>query len=228
MNVERELANVCADLVDSLTQIFQIPQLILNSIKAFHSIEWFKTIEDSYSEALNKMNQLICELKELQPLEYSKVMPGYLEFLCFQQQQTPCDKNLEEIYEAFYKEYKDKEEFYQFFYVFEKVNIKSYSEAYCESVGSSMNIITGKNRVMNDANFSRELFLKFNSPPPHVLMKKIIPKIVDELCQELRYSRSGDKTRHANFLKFRDLSASIGNYRDKVESSAHIPFKYFL
>ena len=71
---------------------------------------------------------------------------------------------LEDIYQKFHKAVAVKEENNSFIMLFELVNIKSYSEAYCESVGCMMNICVHKGRNLSAGNFSRELIFAFNSP----------------------------------------------------------------
>ena len=48
--------------------------------------------------------------------------------------------------------------------LFQHTQVKSYSEAMCETVGSIMKIHGGQGRNLHPANFSKEIFLKFNLP----------------------------------------------------------------
>ena len=47
--------------------------------------------------------------------------------------------------------------------------IRSSSEALCETVGSIMNQHSGKNRYLEPENFSKEIVLRFNLGPMHLL-----------------------------------------------------------
>ena len=96
---------------------------------------------------------------------------------------------------------------------FEFINIKSFSEAYCESEGSMMNILVDKGRNLTPSNFSRELILSFNSPPLHILAKTIIPELVKQLLKDKRmeFFRTSELS-NLRRLKFETLSAPIGNY----------------
>ena len=60
------------------------------------------------------------------------------------------------------------------------MQVKSYSEAICESIGSIMNMATASRINLFPDNFAREVSLHFNLPPLHSLIKKFIPEIVLE------------------------------------------------
>ena len=90
-----------------------------------------------------------------------------------------CLYRLEDIYQKFHEAVAVKEENNSFIMLFELVDVKSYSEAYCESVGSMMNICVHKGRNLSAGNISRELIFAFNSPSLHVLSSKFIPEIVE-------------------------------------------------
>ena len=53
--------------------------------------------------------------------------------------------------------------------LWELVMVRSSSEAICETVGSIMGQHCGKNRYLTPENFSKELVLRFNLGPLHLL-----------------------------------------------------------
>ena len=88
-----------------------------------------------------------------------------------------------------------------------------------------MALHNSRGRNLHPVNFAKELFLRFNLPPLHNLLTTYIPTIVAQKLEEdtqyyrkLEYSRS-DK------LKFKAMSASIGNFR-KEERKSHIPLNW--
>ena len=65
--------------------------------------------------------------------------------------------SVEEVYQLFFKTMCSDSVTTPFMTLFEFINIKSSSEAYCESVGSLMNILVNKGRNLAAGNFSKEL-----------------------------------------------------------------------
>ena len=88
---------------------------------------------------------------------------------------------LEDVYLMFYTEFKDVEVATPFVKLFQHTQVKSYSEAMCETVGSIMKIHGGQGRNLHPANFSKEIFLKFNLPPLHIMKQKLIPEVAKDL-----------------------------------------------
>ena len=76
-----------------------------------------------------------------------------------------------------------------------------------------MNICIHTGRNLSAGNFSRELIFAFNSPPLHVLSSKFIPEITEVFINEkkMTFFRKLDKGIFHNKLKFKTLSASLGN-----------------
>ena len=52
--------------------------------------------------------------------------------------------------------------------LFECVQVRSSSEAYCETVGSIMNNHSGKGRHLRPVNFNKEIYLEVNLPPTYL------------------------------------------------------------
>ena len=86
----------------------------------------------------------------------------------------------------------------------------------CETVG-------GKGRNLHPVNFSKEIFLKFNLPPLHIMKQKIIL----EVAKNLIFNEKKVFQTKAKSLKFDELSASIGNFRKSEEESSHLPISIF-
>ncbi len=67
--------------------------------------------------------------------------------------------NLEDLYVLFYREHTDLTPATMFLKLFEHSQIKSYSEAMSETVGSLMELHGGKARNLYPVNVSKEIFL---------------------------------------------------------------------
>ena len=89
-----------------------------------------------------------------------------------------------------------------------------------------MNILVEKGRNLSSANFSKELQLSSNMPPLHILKVNIIPEIAKDLRKTHYFFRKLEQTK-SSMLKYQYLSASVGNFRKKVEEKAHIPVNIF-
>ena len=226
--VSSSLASVCRDLHQSLSERFQIPPLFDLSVKMFHETNWFEGA-DGEGKAKQFMSELLPELKNPSLVRHvleqkEAVTKTYLVFLHFKQRH---DKRVEEVYQHFHNQ-NNSDENAPFFQLFEFINIKSYSEAYCESVGSLMNICVDKDRNLAPANFSKEIFIAFNSPPLHIANKNLISSVATEWTKdEKRFKRKLDNTSQSSMLQFA-VSAAIGNARKKAEENAHLPANFFL
>ena len=100
----------------------------------------------------------------------------------------------------------------EFIQLFEHIQIKSYSEAVCVTVGSIMNIHHGRGRNVHPVNFNKEIYLQFNLPPLHIMKKKMIPEVVTHKMNSER-KKYLSETQRKSKLKFETLSSSIGNFR---------------
>ena len=87
-----------------------------------------------------------------------------------------------------------------------------------------MNSHRGDGRILHFINFSKEIYIRCNLAPLHILNKKFIPDIVTNLLENERvsYTRKGDlTTRGQTKLKFAKLSAAVGNFREEEEENFH-------
>ena len=85
----------------------------------------------------------------------------------------------------------------------------------------------GSGRELWDENFSKEIFLKVNLPPLHVLERTFIPEVAQELRRTKEFVRR--TTRLEKLVRGSDgLSASVKNYRVKTEASSKLPLKEFM
>ena len=108
--------------------------------------------------------------------------------------------------------------------------IRSCSEAVAETVGSVMGIAIARGRNTHPVNFEKEIKLRFNLPPLHILADKFIPDLVEEtvLVKKTEYFRKGDGCKRAfrNF-KFKSVSPADGNFRSSKENQ-HMPTDFVL
>ena len=108
----------------------------------------------------------------------------------------------------------------EFIDMFQRLQIKSNSEAVCETIGSVMKLAKGKNRKCAPINFSKEVFLSYNLPPPHLLMKTFLAELVSDMITKKDFHRKGDTKSQSivNRLKCSNLSASLNNFCKSEES----------
>ena len=72
--------------------------------------------------------------------------------------------------------------------------------------------------MLHPENFANEVYPRFNLPPLHRLQEKFIPDLVKREIETKNYVRKGDESdRQQRKLKFKNLSASVGNFRTKEE-----------
>ena len=228
--VEHKLDILTDEIVKELNLRIVVSPIVKASVVAFHDTVWYDKAVDSNEQKQRAKEKLSILIDSLVPINFNvdSLLPGYLSFLDYKTTliENP-DLSLEEIYRDFYKRNENKNT--DFLSLFEFVNIKSYSEAYCESVGSLMNILVNKGRNLAPGNFSRELIIAFNSPPLHILSQHFIPEVAECLIKERAkdFCRTLDFSQKSYMLKFRILSASLGNFRDNAEKNTHLPLSFF-
>ena len=61
--------------------------------------------------------------------------------------------------------------------LFEYVNLHTYSEALCETIGSLMLLAFSSGRGLQPPNLNKEICIRYNAPPLHILKEKFIPKV---------------------------------------------------
>ena len=183
----------------------------------------------NYNYSKRIMTDLVEELPECSKINYDveALTRSYINFTRLRKMKNGV--SLEKVYEEFHRLYSQDEENVQFISFFEKIEIKSFSEAIAEGIGSIMKIATGKGRNLEPLNFSKEIFLTFNLPPLHILKKKFIPEIAAELSRKKLFFRKCANTfpSYQAKLKFTDLSASLGNYRAREETNCRLPVELF-
>ena len=136
-----------------------------------------------------------------------------------------CSKGLEcadinDGRQAFFSICDRVNEFAQFFLHFELCRNKSYSEAICETVDSIRRIHSGKGCHLHPVNFSKDVCLNFNLPPVHTLTSFISGLTNQKVnVEKKRFSRRG----RSDLWKYSKYSASVGNYRNRVEDESHTP-----
>ena len=130
-------------------------------------------------------------------------------------------------YESWVKETKEK--FCQFMDLWQFCMIKGTSEACCETVGSIMNIHVGRNRYLKPDNFSKEIVLRYNLGPMHVLDN---PKSSYNFVQDV-YNRSKiefvRKTDRPDKLSTKNLikSSSVSTFEKRREEKSHFPSSFW-
>ena len=126
------------------------------------------------------------------------------EYLVWKQWITSLSKESLEVHASFI-------EFFQF------VQIRSMSEAICETVGSIMNIQTGSGRHLQPVNFSAEICLRFNLGPLHHL-GGLIESVIETYDKEFIRKQISRK-----YGGFTEMSSSIQNYRKRLLEKCHVP-----
>ena len=93
---------------------------------------------------------------------FDSCFPAYMMFVDFNRQKFRSSDGrlkLERIWELFWKKYHDDKLYENFISLFEFVQVKNYSEAICETVGSIMGIHHGRGRNIHPINLNKEVYL---------------------------------------------------------------------
>ena len=89
-----------------------------------------------------------------------------------------------------------------------------------------MGIATANGRNLRPANLEKEVFIRFNLPPFHILKKKFIPLVAKKWREEKQktFHRKHEKKVKAIAL---GISASLHNFRKNEEMCSHSPIEFF-
>ena len=159
----------------------------------------------------------------------NEIVEGYLEFV--KQVLEFLDETLEFKFDRFVRMHSTCQVVQAFISFFTWLQIKGFCEAPVETVGSIMKISTSKGKHVEQQNFGKNIALVYNLPPLHVLDQNFIPDIAYDLVKtkKLRFFRKCD-TLYPSYVKkliSQNLSASVKNYRTKVEEKMRLPLEMF-
>ena len=128
-------------------------------------------------------------------------------------------------YENWVKTSKKSDSNKKFQQLWELVMIRSSSEAICETVGSIMGMHCGKNRFLKPENFSKEIVLRFNLGPMH-LLDGLVGEVLalNTTKSYLREAVSIGRT----VTKDLNKSASIGSFQERNEKKSRFPHSFWL
>ena len=170
LNVERKMNGLYSEILKKLDSSVIFTPLVEMCVTAFHETEWYKKAvnESDKTTKAEEIVKLLLDCLKPDDFDIDTIVPEYIDFLQFKSSQGDSNISVEELYHLFSKK---QAEHTTFMKLFEFINIKSFSEAYCESVGSMMNMIVDKGRNLADGNFSRELIFALDSPHCTFLQK---------------------------------------------------------
>lgn len=217
--VKAQLSGICASLLEN----WQIRQTETPLQKA--TIEAFGKSHDvselSDADAFNclheKLERVIHALPEHQKVHFDSLqaMPGFENWNSFLAQNPKTPMHL--LWKQFValKEVSGQGNFMK---LFECTQIRSMSEAICESIGSMMGTHTGRNRYLKPDYFSKELFLRYNLGGLHSL-EPLIEEIVQDTKTE--YVRRCNSKRPDMLVSV--TSSTIYNYKQKESKKSRLP-----
>ena len=168
----------------------------------------------------DRLNVLIQQLPPNQAELFDPVSctPGFFKWNTFfgQNKEKQIHKTWKKWIESLSES--EKKDYEMFIDIFQNIQIRSMSEAICETVGSMMVTHGGKGRYLQPTNFSIEMFLRFNLGPLHHL-KPFALKILEKRKKE--YIK---KTDRSNEL-FTDTSTAVQSSRQRQEEKAKLPLQ---
>ena len=180
--VVKKLEDVTRELLDCWNRRQVKTKLQETTLEAFGKIH-----NTDSPQSVEKMIELLNNVASALPpdqresINVQECYPGFLEWNTFWLEsfrdakvKKPDLEPLQDVhiyYENWVKKMKESNNnsYVSFQKLWELVMIRSSSEALCETVGSIMNQHSGKNRYLEPENFSKEIVLRFNLGPMHLL-----------------------------------------------------------
>ena len=202
--VKKGLAKICEKLKENLddrlrkSELMKTAQHVLSSSFDWFDIKLLQT-DQGQQDLANKVNgnlsnlatKMGAEWKEELDLNDDDVFVGYCRWINLCKSDKNSDLNIsdEKLWQIYYEKYKDDERSEIFIRMFQRVQLKTYSEAIAETVGSVMTLAQARFRNLEPVNFSKEIFLRFNLPPLHVLKLTFIPATARKLMEYKEFHR---------------------------------------
>ena len=207
-------------IFSSLKERIQFPDIMIASNNAFCNIINGADLSDK--EANENILKILEVLKSPRLQDFTDnreaIVFGYKKFIEFSKLNE--DMKIEHVYIKFCKHYDDYEDFKD---LYENINIRTSSEAICETIGSIMNIQLSNGRNLNPQNLNKEVFCRFNLPPFHTLTNKFIPNLAKKWGEK----KPKGFYRTTNRLGIKGVSSTLHNYRTKAEEKSWFPPKLF-
>lgn len=199
----------CSNLDSVNREVLGFPH-DLSTMSHLESIVYMKSNLDKLIKALPQ-NQ-----SEL--YDSSTAAPGFVSWNNFWWSKEKFQ--MHKVYKMWHQNLDDdkRSSFKMFIDLFENLQIRIMSEAMAETVGSMMNMHSGKGRYLQPANFSMELYLQFNLGPLH-LLDYFIKDIQDTMSKA--YMRKSDKNRLDKVVS--EDSAANHSYKKRAEDKAKLP-----
>ena len=230
-DVEEHLKALAQQLHERLGARLKILPLTLSAFEAFGGDLSWVDADNFYDVGTTKLENVFSDLVGVSKdnFDFDSCYTAYLIFMRFSRNKIIAAGgmvDLEKLWRMFWVEAHEQDEYSNFVELFEHIQIKSYSEAIAETVGSIMNIQLGSGRNLHPVNMNKEMFLRFNLAPLHVLKSLLIPEVVKDKIENERKTYF-NKTNQKSMLKYESLSASIGNFRKDAEERSHLPATLF-
>ena len=230
-NIEEKLRKFAKDLLQLWNERQKktaLQEIMLKVFGKIHDdtnpIEYFQTTLDLLQNLINALPP-----SQKETFDANTCHEGFMKFNEYQKKYASQDElkssiqNVHLAYPAWVK--KTSGEFAQFQTLWENCMIRGTSEAACETVGSIMNIHSGRNRHLKPENFSKELVLRYNLGPLHVLDDNdFIEDIYSREKKEYMF-----KTLRADLLKTKTLTkgTAVDTFQKKEEKKSHFPLSFW-
>ena len=224
--VEKKLENICKRLKLSLNHRAVILGLVAAAADHFHDQTWLENAEeDTFVErAKAKMRDIFQYVDSLRKEKFEslidEISQGFLQFSIYSRKKKQEGiHQIEKIYKLFYdSHYSNTVAFCEFF---EYIEVRSYSEAICESLGSLMGTTCSDGRNLDPCYLNEEVFIRVNGPKEHQA-----GELIKEVAAFKRANGSEYRCK-TNRLKFQVLGSAVGNWRKQQEEKSHIPSEIF-
>jgi hypothetical protein len=227
LSVEDKLQKAARKLCDSFEQRFVKGECLDSAHAAFSVSACNGNYELLIKEVLDNIpgpNQDIFVFEEV-ILGYTL----YVNMMCTEKALAQTNgvlmPKIETIWIKYWNKYGHDPNVLPFIELFQFVQGKSFSEAICETVGSIMNIHKGRGRNLHPVNYAKELYLRFNLGPTHILAEHFIPEIVEIKTEE--ENKSYFTKAPLAKLKYDAWSSTIGNFRVNEVEKCHLPCDFF-
>ena len=228
--VEKTLSGLCRSIVDEWNaRMIQSPLAVATCEVLGKPMQVEEDMNNYVAKMRTSLGSLLAQLPgHLQErYEVANLLDGYSTFMeVFRNLQDEFQVN--QIYFQWYKKHVktgDSEESSTVFAdFFECVQVRSSSEAFCETIGSVMNNHSGKGRYLRPINFNKEIFLEINLGPTF-LSEKLVREVYELRKKDYLYKEDMAGRLVTSFSKLADgrFGAAIRTFRKGQQEKSRFP-----
>ena len=230
--VEEKLKSLCSSIMKEWNSRMKQSPLMEAAYNALSVHLNTNDGERRVAEMESLLDKILTKLPDHTRERYDRslLLGGYASFMSLYKELESCTQ-YQKIYEKWYKDNvaveDPKESNIHFSDFFECLQVRSSSEAFCETVGSVMNNHIGKGRHLRPVNFNTEICLEVNLGPTY-LSEDLVKEVFALHKKSYLYSTDSSNNIVSRYqLKAPGIGSALNTYRKRQEYKSRLPVDFW-